>query len=86
MCVCARASKSTPSSHPRKRKAKRIINCRGRTWQEEDVHVSHHCLHGDFGSVKGKSERESGDIDLKDNDDLFGLHIATHGHTHTHNK
>ena len=58
VCVCARAPKSTPSSHPRKRKSEKN-NGRGRTWQEEDVHEGHHCLHGDFGSVKGK--RETGD-------------------------
>ena len=71
-----------------KKKKSEKNNCRGRTWQEEDVHVSHHCLHGDFGSIKGKSERDR-QYRLKDNEltvNLFGLQIATHGHTHTHSK
>ena len=45
-------------------------NGRERPWQEEDVHVGHHCLHGDFGSVKGKSERGRR---LKDNGEFWDV-------------
>ena len=60
VCVCARFQKYTKFTSKKKKSEKN--NCRGRTWQEEDVHVSHHCLHGDFGSVKERVS-ETGDID-----------------------
>ena len=62
VCVCARSQKYTKFTSKKKKSEK--TNGRERTWQEEDVHVGHHCLHGDFRSVKGKSER---DRRLKDN-------------------
>ena len=61
VCACARSQKYKFTSTKKKSEKN---NGRERTWQEEDVHVGHHCLHGDFGSVKGKSER---DRRLKDN-------------------
>ena len=61
VCVCVHSQKYTKSTSNKKKSEK---NGRGPTWQEEDVHAGHHCLHGDFGSIKGKSER---DRRLKDN-------------------
>ena len=66
VCVCARArarfQKYTKFTSKKKKSEKN--NGRERTWREEDVHVGRHCLHGYFGSVKGKSE---GEWRLKDN-------------------
>ena len=64
VCVCARERSQKYTKFTSKKKKSEKNNGRERTWQEEDVHVGHHCLHGDFRSVKGKSER---DRRLKDN-------------------